>query len=59
MLRITNNRDVFYQWDIGQSLTVELATGETLTEVHIGIEGQKPLYIVEPINNIVLKSEVI
>jgi len=53
MLRITNNRDVFYQWDIGQSLTVELATGETLTEVHIGIEGQKPLYIVEPINNIV------
>lgn len=55
MLRITNGRDLFYQWDIGQSLTLTLAEGETVTSVHIGNDDKNPdgFYVVEPISGIV------
>lgn len=52
MLKITNNRNTFYQWDIGQSLTVESVAGQTISEVHIGTCASN-LYVVEPVNGLV------
>lgn len=48
MIRITDGRTSFYQWDIGQSLSVE---GD-VTEVHIGLKGGN-YFVVEPIEGIV------
>lgn len=53
MLSITNGRDRFYQWDVGQSLTVTLAEGESITAVHIGNTRSSELIVVEPEDNIV------
>lgn len=53
MLRITNGRHEFCQWDIGQSLTLSLAEGESVSEVHIGNDRDEHFYVVEPKDNLV------
>ena len=53
MLTIADGRKSFYQWDIGQGLTVTPGEGETITEVHIGLNGCKKYFVVEPVDGIV------
>ena len=53
MLTIADGRKSFYQWDIGQGLTVTPGEGETITEVHIGLKGCKKYFVVEPVDGVV------
>lgn len=53
MLTITGDRKNFYQWDVGQSLTVTPVEGETITEVHIGTNGSDDYFVVIPVGGIV------
>lgn len=53
MLKITNNREAFFQWDVGQSLVVDLEEGERITAVHIGNNDGCKFYVVEPIEGLI------
>lgn len=53
MLKITNNREAFFQWDVGQSLVVDLEEGERITAVHIGNSDGCKFYVVEPIEGLI------
>lgn len=52
MLKITDGRDAFFQWDTSQTLTVENEPGKTVAEVHIGHEHGN-VYSFEPVDGVV------